>query len=156
MGLMARNFARTRITRTNGAYWEPLQAPSKYADKGCELCQAGEEDCYLHLSGPSQWTFGTRTARPTYYHHENAPGVLVANGNVGKYLDLESEGCTFMSRDGGVSWEQISEGINVYEFGDHGALMIRVKHSSSGATQGLFFSTDEGRCWHGPLQLQEP
>jgi hypothetical protein len=28
------------------------------------------------------------------------------------------------SRDAGRSWEQITEGSYIYEFGDHGALMI--------------------------------
>ena len=37
--------------------------------------------------------------------HWSAPGVVMAVGNVGEYLDMAADAtCTFLSRDGGETW----------------------------------------------------
>jgi hypothetical protein len=52
-------------------------------------------------------------------------GLIMATGNVGHHLhSRQDEVNTYFSRDAGRSWEQIAEGSYIYEFGDHGALMI--------------------------------
>lgn len=48
--------------------------------------------------------------RPNVYAHKSAPGLILATGNVGKHLDFSAATtCTFMSRDGGLTWEDIAD-----------------------------------------------
>jgi hypothetical protein len=52
---------------------------------------------------------------------------------------------TYFSRDAGRSWEQIAEGSYIYEFGDHGALMIMANNRE--ATNEILYSWNEGLNW---------
>ena len=151
-----RQFVQSKISWDNGAHWSPLSPPATFADPSCNLCGEGG-DCFLHLSGPSQWVQGIVSPRPTFYHHENAPGVIIANGNVGQYLDLDSPGCTFLSEDGGRSWAQIATGTSIFEFGDHGSLLIQAQHGSQGPTDKVFISTTAGACFNdnNPIMLSD-
>lgn len=48
--------------------------------------------------------------RPSFYSHENAPGIIMAVGNTGEYLDFAADAmCTWLSRDGGASWEDVAD-----------------------------------------------
>ena len=58
----------------------------------------------------------------------SAPGVLLANGNTGEYLDSNID--TFMSQDGGVNWKKVANGSSFYEIGDQGGLLVRVSEAS--------------------------
>ena len=31
---------------------------------------------------------------------------------------------TYFSRDAGLSWDEVAKGSHIYEFGDHGALIV--------------------------------
>ena len=69
--------------------------------------------------------------RPSFYSHENAPGIIMAVGNTGAYLDLEADQlCTWLSRDGGLSWEDVRETAHIYDFGDHGGILVSAKHGT--------------------------
>ena len=47
--------------------------------------------------------------RPSFYTHDNAPGIVMAVGNTGEYLDFAADAmCTWLSRDGGATWEDIA------------------------------------------------
>ena len=47
-------------------------------------------------------------ARPSFYSHWNAPGIVMAVGNTGEYLDTAADAtCTWLSRDGGLTWKVI-------------------------------------------------
>ena len=35
---------------------------------------------------------------------------------------------TYLSRDGGLTWAEIKKGPYVYEFGDHGGLIVMSKN----------------------------
>ena len=153
----AKNFVRSRVSFNGGATWQPIPQPTNYESGKqkqsgpvgtvkCNTCTG--PNCFLQLSGPSQWSYSQGSEmQPTVYHHANAPALLIANGNFGEYVDLESGGCTFVSRNGGYSWEEIAGGTNVYEFTDHGALLVMATHASEGPTSTIHFSADEGRCW---------
>ena len=44
----------------------------------------------------------------------------MAVGNVGEYLSFAKDyTCTFLSRDGGESWQDIDPRAMAFEFGDH-------------------------------------
>jgi hypothetical protein len=48
--------------------------------------------------------------RPSFYSHENAPGIIMAVGNTGEYLDFAADAmCTWLSRDGGATWEDVAD-----------------------------------------------
>jgi hypothetical protein len=47
--------------------------------------------------------------RPSFYSHENAPGIVMAVGNTGEFLDFAADAmCTWLSRDGGATWEDVA------------------------------------------------
>ena len=50
----------------------------------------------------------------------------MAVGNIGERLEVEkgARKGTFLSRDGGLSWSEIAKIPLIYEFGDHGALLV--------------------------------
>jgi len=146
---------KTRITYDGGATWAPIPAPTKYADVSCRRCVPGSKDCNLHLHVEGLWHTGA-DAIPPLYSHENAPGVIMAVGNVGRDFNTNPSAlCTYMSRDGGHNWEQVLQGPNIYEIGDHGGLIVAAKHQSVGITDQFFFSVDEGQCWQGPVKLDQ-
>jgi len=59
------------------------------------------------------------------YSQESAIGVVMAVGNTGTSLALgqENKG-TYLSRDGGLTWAETAKIPLIYEFGDHGALLV--------------------------------
>ena len=57
---------------------------------------------------------------PQLHSHWSAPGIVMAVGNVGEYLSFAKDyTCTFLSRDGGESWQDIDSRAMAFEFGDH-------------------------------------
>ena len=62
------------------------------------------------------------------YSNENALGIIIATGNVGKYLSVrDDEVNTFLSSDGGHTWKEIFKGSHIYEVSDHGGLLVMAK-----------------------------
>ena len=118
----------------------------------------GTEDCNLHLHVSTYWQSGT-SAIPPLYSHENAPGIIMGVGTVGPSFDPHGKMCTYLSRDGGRTFEQVLEDVLIYEFGDHGGLILAARHAglltNGGLTDELYFSVDEGRCWQGPIYMEE-
>ena len=56
---------------------------------------------------------------PQLHTHWSAPGTVMAVGNVGEYLSFARDfTCTFLSRDGGETWQDIDPRAMVFEFGD--------------------------------------
>lgn len=51
----------------------------------------------------------------------------------------------YLSRDGGLSWKSIKNGVYIYEIGDHGALIVIAKKGVP--TNEVEFSWDEGDTW---------
>ena len=52
---------------------------------------------------------------------------------------------TYLSRDGGLSWFEVAKGSHIYEFGDHGGLIVMVKDMEP--TNECLYSWDEGLTW---------
>jgi len=63
---------------------------------------------------------------PPPYSQESAVGIIMGVGNIGQYLENRKEDRinTYLSRDGGLNWEEVKKGPYIYEFGDHGAIII--------------------------------
>jgi hypothetical protein len=148
-GKVYEDFVQTKIATNGGGQWSHLQVPDKYNSEVCNRCKGMPDPakCKLHLHGPSGWIDGPG-ARPSFYSHWNAPGMVMAAGNTGEYLDLASDAvCTWMSTDGGLTWTDVADHAAIYEFGDHGGIIVLAPHEASKAADHVKVSMD-GSCWH--------
>lgn len=69
----------------------------------------------------------------------------MAVGNVGENLAPYTESDTFLSRDGGFTWEEVHKDAHLWEFGDSGSVLVMA--NDEGATDHVMFSIDEGLNW---------
>ncbi|CAL5221253.1 g3408 [Coccomyxa viridis] len=155
-GLDFEKFIQTKITFNGGGHWQDLAKPQHYRHGVCDQCanRGDSSSCKLHLHGPSSWHDGPG-GRPSFYSHENAPGIVMAVGNTGEFLEFAADAmCTWLSRDGGATWEDVAPNAGIYEYGDHGGLLILASHETEGPTDSLKFSLDQGACWH-TIRLEE-
>ncbi len=69
-------------------------------------------------------------------------------GNLGERLERQAADrlSTYLSRDGGVSWQEIKKGPYIYEIGDHGGLIVMAQHMSP--TNSVLYSFNEGKTWN--------
>ena len=132
-----KDFIQTYITFNKGGMWHPLKAPERDVEGKHYECG---DNCDLHLHGIS-------SNQPPFYSVESAAGIIIANGNVGKYLtDNEDEVNTFVSRDGGFNWFEVRKGSHIYEIGNHGAIIIIAPDQKP--TKTIYYSWDEGLTWN--------
>lgn len=89
-----------------------------------------------------------------FYTHADAVGLIIGTGNVGTHLDISnaSRVHTYFSRDGGLTWDEIMRGSTIYEFGDHGGLLVLAHNHVP--TREVYFSYDGGVTF-GTVQLDE-
>ncbi|KAK9845742.1 hypothetical protein WJX81_001203 [Elliptochloris bilobata] len=143
-------YVQTKVTFDGGARWQDLNQPDSFRFPECNRCASARDlgKCQLHLHGPSSWHDG-QDGRPSFYTHDNAPGVIMAVGNTGEYLEQAADAmCTWLSRDGGATWQDVAPYASIYEYGDYGGLLIMTKHETEGPADSLLFSIDQGTCWH--------
>ena len=77
----------------------------------------------------------------------------MATGNIGTSLsDNEDEINTYFSRDAGLSWDEVAKGSHIYEFGDHGALIVMANDVEASDT--VLYSWNEGKSW-SPFKFSE-
>tara|TARA_B100000780_G_scaffold190788_1_gene134329 strand:+ start:2294 stop:2713 length:420 start_codon:yes stop_codon:yes gene_type:complete len=68
----------------------------------------------------------------------------MATGNLGDRLTpYASKTNTYLTRDGGLSWIEAAKGSHIYEFGDHGGIILMARDNV--ATQTLSYSWDHGK-----------
>ena len=71
----------------------------------------------------------------------------MATGNIGPYLRFEQDTTnTYLSRDGGLNWIEAHKGAYIYEFGDHGGLIVMADDVKK--TKQVVFSWNEGQSWY--------
>ncbi|KAF7456639.1 putative sortilin [Cryptosporidium felis] len=132
---------RTVITFDKGGEWNYLKAP-RVDSRGNRIDCEETDGCYLHLHGVSNY----QSLAP-FYSVENAVGIILGTGNVGSYLSFDHEDVnTYMSRDGGHTWQEVHKGAFIYELGDFGGLIVMandLKH-----TNQVIFSWNEGLSWY--------
>lgn len=81
------------------------------------------------------------------YSSVNAPGIIVATGNVGSHLtETYSLLNTYLSIDGGHTWKEILKGPHVFEIGDHGGIILAA--NAANKTNIIKYSWDEGNTWN--------
>jgi len=69
----------------------------------------------------------------------------MAVGNVGEVLAPYTDCDTFLSRDGGFTWEEVHKDAYLWEFGDSGSIILIVNDEEP--TDHVLFTTDEGITW---------
>jgi len=70
---------------------------------------------------------------------------MMAVGNVSEHLADYKDSDTFLTRDGGFTWEEIRKDAHMYEFGDSGSVLVLV--NDEGPTDRVLYSKDEGLAW---------
>lgn len=133
---ITKDFAVTQITFNKGGTWQRIKAPDVDSNGKVYDCVS---NCYLNIHGVS-------SDYPQFYSVESAAGIILANGNVGKYLSHKAEDIsTFLSRDGGRNWIEIKKGSHTYEIGDHGGIIVLCDHLNP--TDTFYYSWNEGLTW---------
>lgn len=131
---------RTVISFDKGGAWSYLKAP-KVDSLGKKL-DCPPDRCWLHLHGVTNF----HNYAP-FYSTENAVGIVMGTGNVGPYLRFEPDQTnTYLSRDGGLTWVEAHKGAFIYEFGDHGGLLVMADDIRK--TKQVVFSWNEGMSWY--------
>ncbi|KAK2796079.1 vacuolar protein sorting/targeting protein PEP1 [Onygenales sp. PD_12] len=135
---------RSMITHNDGAEWALVAPPAKDSEGrsyGCST-KGGKptNECALHLHSYTE----RLDARDTF-SSPSAVGLMIGTGNVGDFLGLKSEADTFITRDGGISWEEVKKGRYAWEYGDRGSILVLVPELT--ATKTFLYSLDEGRSW---------
>lgn len=130
------DFVKTVISFNKGGNWRRVYAPDRDSLGKKYDCS---EYCYLNLQGISG-------DYPPFYSVDSAAGIIIANGNVGRYISNDPDDiAVFLSRDGGLNWFEIRKGSHIYEIGDHGGLILIADDQTP--TNTILYSWDEGLTW---------
>mmetsp|Transcript_17253 Transcript_17253/g.60261 ORF Transcript_17253/g.60261 Transcript_17253/m.60261 type:complete len:875 (-) Transcript_17253:107-2731(-) len=134
------SIVRTVISFDKGGVWSYLKPPT-VDSRGAKI-DCPPDRCWLHLHGITNF----QNYAP-FYSTENAVGIIMGTGNVGPYLRFEPDQTnTFLSRDGGLTWSESHKGAFIYEFGDHGGLVVMADDVRK--TKQVVFSWNEGQSWY--------
>lgn len=132
---------KSMITHNDGAEWGYITPPKEDSDGKSFSCEdAILEKCSLHLHGYTE----RRDPRDTF-SSPSAVGLMMAVGNVGPYIGPYKEGNTFITRDGGVSWQEVFKGTYMWEYGDQGSIIVIVQEGVT--TNVVYYTLDEGKSW---------
>jgi hypothetical protein len=137
---------KTMITHNDAAEWDYLPPPKVDGD-GKKYCSDSLDKCSLHIHGYTERSDKTHT-----YSSPSAMGLMLGTGNVGAYLDRKKEGDTFITSDGGITWNFAKKGAYMWEFGDQGSIIVLVKERAP--TKEVFYTLNEGKTWI-PHQFSE-
>lgn len=95
----------------------------------------------MHIHGYTE-----RTDPRATYSSPSVVGLLMAVGNVGQSLARYTESDTFLSRDGGFTWQEVHKDAHLWEFGDSGSLLIMANDEKP--VDHVLYSKDEGLNWN--------
>lgn len=70
---------------------------------------------------------------------------MLAVGNVGESLIAYADSDTFLTRDGGFTWEEVHKDAHQFEYGDQGSILLLVNDED--VTDHVTYSLDEGLTW---------
>ena len=65
---------------------------------------------------------------------------------MGEHLTSKSDGNTYLTRDGGITWNEIRKGSYMWEYGDQGSIITIVDEDDP--TDTLYYTLDEGETWN--------
>ncbi|KAF7317890.1 Sortilin [Mycena kentingensis (nom. inval.)] len=136
--LTGRKELQSRITHNDGGTWKPLVPPP--VDSLGNKYECTSTKCALQIHGYTE-----RTDPRATYSSPSAVGLVMAVGNVGETLAPYDHSDTFLSRDGGFTWEEVHKDAHLWEFGDSGSVLVMANDEAP--TDHVLFSTDEGLTW---------
>jgi hypothetical protein len=131
---------KTLITHNDGAEWSRIAPPPKDVEGNKWPCRGPTDGCSLHLHAYTE-----RADPRDTYSSVSAVGMMMGVGNVGAYLGDKEQADTFLTRDGGISWENVQKGSYTWKYGDQGSILVIVKDAEP--TNVVLYSLDEGRQW---------
>ncbi|WFD26616.1 vacuolar protein sorting/targeting protein PEP1 [Malassezia nana] len=129
---------RTMITHNDGGHWKSLDAPA--VDSHGSPYPCNQVGCNLHLHNLLE-----RPDLRITLSSPSATGFMLATGNVGRSLLPYAQCDTFLTRDGGFTWEEVHKNTHKWEYGDHGSIIVLVDDQH--ATDTLLYTLDQGLTW---------
>jgi len=129
----------SKISFNDGGRWLPIKAPT-YTVNGQPYVCAVLGSCSLHLHSVTE-----RSQAGLVFSSSTAVGMMMGVGNVGNSLTAYDQGNTYLTRDGGVTWQEVRLGAHMYEFADRGALLVIVNDEDP--TDHIRYSWNEGLTW---------
>lgn len=148
------HMVQTRISFNGGGVWQPIDLSSNnFNFDKCNRCAMDySKKCYLHLRGISSYD-NMVTSWPAIYSSSSAVGYILATGVVAPEdygLEDDTAGvCTWLSTNGGVTWQDVADESMTYEFADFGGIIVMAKHPGQKVVPApeVKVSTDGGNCW---------
>ncbi|KAF0396202.1 Oligoxyloglucan reducing end-specific cellobiohydrolase [Gigaspora margarita] len=134
---------RSKISFDDGVTWNYIQPPQKNLNNkkfNCDINKWKTGDCSLHLHSVT-----TAKYYGFIYSSPSTAGFLMGVGNVGSYLLDYDECSTFLSTDGGITWNVVAHGPHQYEFGDMGSVIVMIDDKNP--IDYILYSSDFGRTW---------
>lgn len=143
---------RTLVTFDKGGQWKPILPPEldSEGNEYTENCNDEVHGCYLQLHNSISSTIANIQRIGTL---ENAPGLVVGHGDVGRYLSSSNVNL-FISRDGGYRWKEALKGTYKFALADHGSLIIAVEDKDR--QNVVYFTWNEGETWETIKIYDEP
>jgi len=129
---------QTRITHNDGGRWRSIAPPARDALGNDYECMSTA--CALHLHGYTE-----RVDPRATYSSPTAVGLMMAVGNVGITLAPYADSDTFLTRDGGFSWQEVHKDAHLWEFGDQGTILVIANDETP--TDRVTYSLDQGLSW---------
>jgi hypothetical protein len=146
------------LARTGGR-WKPMVPPAKDAlgrayDCTSAVCSSNapvflrnltcsslaSQSCALHIHGYTE----RKDPRATY-SSPSAVGLMLAVGNVGETLAPYADSDTFLTRDGGFTWEEVHKDAHMWEYGDQGSILVLANDEE--VTDHVSYTLNEGLTW---------
>ncbi|KAF7345047.1 Sortilin [Mycena venus] len=135
--LTGRKVLQSRITHNDGSTWKPLAPPTHDSFRNAYPCN--NPNCALHVHGY------TERLDSLIKSTSSIVGLIIAVGNVGESLLPYDQSDTFLSRDGGFTWEELHKDAHLWKIGDSGSVIVIANDEEP--TDHVLFSTNEGLSW---------
>ncbi|KAJ3206579.1 vacuolar protein sorting/targeting protein PEP1, partial [Dinochytrium kinnereticum] len=124
----------TLITYNDGARWQALTPPERDSNGNSYNC---ENNCRLNLHH-----FTERRDKNDLFSSKSAVGLMMGVGNVDRYLSKYTDGDTFITRDAGRTWKEVTKEAYMIEIGDRGGVIVMVY--DEGPTDEIKYTLDQG------------
>ncbi|AET40578.1 type I sorting receptor Ecym_6195 [Eremothecium cymbalariae DBVPG len=132
---------KSKISFNDGSDWSYITPPSKNSDGKRYHCKKKDlKHCSLNIHGYTD----RKDIRDTL-SSGSALGFMVAVGNVGEHLLPYEECSTFITEDGGITWQEVKKTPHHWEYGDRGSIVVLVPDIQE--TNTLTYSIDGGKTW---------
>ncbi|CUS24097.1 LAQU0S13e03224g1_1 [Lachancea quebecensis] len=162
------NKGDTMITFDDGHEWSRLQLRDPTGEFGCD--PARTDSCFVNTMSPQildlkeeyilEGTAMNRTANSrygeflsTYTDPPRQSGVLGVSAVIGVAVTVNgtsrstSRPLTFLTTDGGHSWQKMLDFPAKVAFGNYGTLIAAVPFSNGPNISHFYYSMDQGRSW---------